>query len=143
MRLKCASAIAGDLAERERRRRKHQQRGRAALRRHARDARGLDAAVGPDAIDERQPRADFILRDIENALLLIEGAGGHFGRMRIDGDGRKTFDRRDVAQMLAEAWLVDRRDRCRMAAALPGSRRAVHMSRAGPSLSPYSSTAPL
>ena len=56
------------LAERERRRRKHQQRRSAALRRHAGDARGLDAAVGPDAVDQRQARADLVLRDVEHAL---------------------------------------------------------------------------
>ena len=28
--------------------------------------------------------------------------------MRVDGDGGQAFDRRDVAQMLAEACLVDR-----------------------------------
>ena len=42
------------LSQRERRRRKHQQRRRAALRRHAGEARRLDAAVGPDAVYERQ-----------------------------------------------------------------------------------------
>ena len=108
MRLKCASAIAGDLAERERRRRKHQQRRRAALRRHAGEPRGLDAAVGPDAVDQRQPGADLVLRDVEHALLLVEGAGGDFGRMRVDGDGGQAFDRRHVAQVLAEVRLVDR-----------------------------------
>ena len=108
MRLKCASAIAGVLPERERRRRKHQQRRSATLLRHACDTRRLEAAVGPDAVDQRQPAADLVLRDVEHALLLVEGAGGDLGRMRIDGDGRQPFDRGDVAQMLAEVRFVDR-----------------------------------
>ena len=129
MRLKCASAIAGVLPERERRRRKHQQRRCAALRRHLGEPRRLDAAVGPDAVDDRQPGADLVLRDVEHALLLVEGAGGDFGRMRVDGDGREALDRGDVAQMLAEAWPRRSTDRSRTAAAPPGSRRGGHRSR--------------
>ena len=95
------------LAERERRRREHQQRRGAAVRRHAREPRGFEAAVGPDAVDDRQPGPDLVLRDVEHAALLVEAAGGDLGRMRVDGDGRQAFDRRHVAQMLAEARLVD------------------------------------
>src|SRR5262249_36235448 len=39
---------------------------------------------------------------------LVEAAGGDLGRMRVDGDGGKALRRRDVAQMTAEALLVDR-----------------------------------
>ena len=95
------------LAEREGRRREHQQRRRAALGRHARNARRLEAAVGPDAVDDRQAVADLVLRDLEHAALLLERAGGDLGRVRVDGDRRDAGRRRHVAQMLAEARLVD------------------------------------
>src|SRR6516162_2114306 len=48
----------------ERRWRKHQKRGGAALSRHARKPRRLDATVGPDAIDQRQFGADLFLRNL-------------------------------------------------------------------------------
>ena len=96
------------LAERERRRRKHQQRRGAALLRHSRDARGFEAAIGPDAVDDRQPAADLVLGDVEHAALLLETAGSDLGRMGIDGDGGKPLDRRHVGKMLAEALFVDR-----------------------------------
>ena len=98
----------GILAHRERRRRKHQQRGSAAGRRHLGDARGFEAAVGPDAMDQRQSVADLVLRDLEHPALLLEGAGGDFGRMRVDGQRRNALGRRDVADMAAERSLVDR-----------------------------------
>ena len=96
------------LSERERRRRKHQQRRGAALLRHAGDAGGFEAAVGPHAVDDRQPAADLVLRDVEHAALFVEAAGGDLGRMGVDGDGGKARGRRHVAQVLAEARLVDR-----------------------------------
>jgi hypothetical protein len=64
------------LPEREGRGRKHQERGRAALLRHAGNTRGFKAAVGPYAVDDRQPTADLVLRDVEDTALLVEGAGG-------------------------------------------------------------------
>jgi hypothetical protein len=94
--------------QRERRRGKYQQRRRAAGRRHASDTRGLDAAVGPDAVDDRQFRTDFILRNVEDAALLVEGAGRNFSRMGVDGDRGQALDGGDIAQMLAEVDLVDR-----------------------------------
>ena len=96
------------LTHRERRRREHQQRGGAAVGRHARDPRRLDAAVGPDAVDDGETLADLVLRDGEHAPLLIEAAGGDLGRMGVDGDGGEALHRGDVAQMAAEALLVDR-----------------------------------
>ena len=65
-------------------------------------------AVGPDAVDQRRLVADLAAGDVEHALLLVEGAGRHFGRMRVDGDGGQPFGRRHVAQVLAEVRLVDR-----------------------------------
>src|SRR5262249_47697539 len=95
------------LPEGERRRRKHQKR-RGALRRHARKPRRLVAAVGPDAIDQRKFRADFLLRNLEYTPLFVEGTRADLRRMRVNGNRRKPFDRRHVAQMLAEALFVDR-----------------------------------
>ena len=46
--------------------------------------------------------------DVEHALLLVERAGCHLGRVRVDGDGREALGRGHVAQVLAEARLVDR-----------------------------------
>jgi len=106
MRLKCPSARP--LPEGERRRRKHQKRRGAALRRHACKPRRLDAAVGPDAIDQRQFGADLLLRNLEYTPLFVEGARADLRRMRVNGNRRKPFDRRHVAQMLAEALFVDR-----------------------------------
>ena len=98
----------GRLPERERRRRKYQQRRRAAVFRHAGDARGLQTAVGPDAVDDRQLAADLILRDGEYPALLVEGTGGDLRRMSVDRDGGEALDRRDILQVLAETLLVDR-----------------------------------
>ena len=95
------------LAERERRRREHQERRSAALLRHAGDARGFEAAVGPDAVDDRQPAADLVLRDGKHAALFVEAAGGDFGGVGVHGDGGEPLDRRDVLQVLAESLLVD------------------------------------
>jgi hypothetical protein len=95
------------LAKGERRRREHQERGRAALRRHARKARRLEAAVGPDAVDQRQLGPDLVLRDVEHAALVVETARADLGRVRVDGDGREAFDGGHVSKMLAEAPLVD------------------------------------
>ena len=75
MRLKCASAMAGDWPSVNGAGGNTKQRRGAALRRHAGEPRGLDAAVGPDAVDQRQLAADFVLRDVEHAALLVEGAG--------------------------------------------------------------------
>ena len=95
------------LSQREGRRRKHQQRRGAALGRHAGEPRRLQAAVGPDAVDERQPAADLVLGDGEHTALLLEGAGRDLGGMGVDGDGGDAGGRRHVAQVLAEARLVD------------------------------------
>src|SRR5262249_32671437 len=65
-------------------------------------------AVGPDAVDQRDAVADLVLRDVEHAPLLVEAAGGDLGRMRVDGDRGEALGRRDVAQVTAEALLVDR-----------------------------------
>jgi hypothetical protein len=97
------------LSERERRRREHQKRRGTALFGHARDARCFEAAVGPDAVDDRQPAADLVPRDVEHPALLIEGAGGDFRRMGIDGDRGEVRGLRDIAKMFAEAALVDRK----------------------------------
>jgi hypothetical protein len=34
----------------------------------------FEAAVGPDAVDDRQPAADLVPRDVKHPALLIEGA---------------------------------------------------------------------
>src|SRR6516225_1334697 len=60
------------LAERERRRRENEKRRCSTLIGHPRDAGGLDTAVGPYAVDERQAATDFILRDFKHATLLVE-----------------------------------------------------------------------
>ena len=109
MRLKCASAMAGDLPSVNGAGGNTRSAEAPPSRRHAGDARRLEAAVGPDAVDDRQPAADLVLRDIEHAPLLVEAAGGDFGRMGVDGDGGNVRRRRDVAQMLAEALLIDGR----------------------------------
>src|SRR5215475_5392955 len=97
------------LAESERSRRKYKQRRSATLRRHAGEARGLDAAVGPDAVDQWKPGANLVLRDIQHKLLLVEGAGRDLRRMGIDRERREALDRRHIAQVPAEARLVDRK----------------------------------
>ncbi len=109
MRLKCASAIAGDCPSVNGAGGNTSSADAPPCAAMRASARGLDAAVGPDTVDDRQAGADLVLGDVEHALLLVEGAGGDFGRMRVDGDGGKTFDRRHIAQMLAEIRLVDRK----------------------------------
>ncbi len=96
------------LAERERRRRKHQKRRRSAGLRPFRNPGRLEAAVRPDPVDQRQPVADLLAGDLQHAALLIGRARGHLGRMRIDRERRQALDRRDVPQMAAETRLVDR-----------------------------------
>jgi hypothetical protein len=78
----------------------------AALGR-ARDARRLQAAVGVDAVHDRQPRADLVHRDLEDLLLLLERARGDLGRVRVDGDRRQPAHGGDIAQVLAIGLLVD------------------------------------
>ena len=85
------------LAKRERRRREHEERRRAVCGGHAPDARSLNAAVRPDAVDEGKPIADLVLRQVEDALLLVEAAGGNLRGMRVHGNGRKPLGRRHIA----------------------------------------------
>src|SRR5262249_40561255 len=68
----------------------------------------LEAAVCPDAVDQRQPVADFVTGDLQHAALLIGRARGHLGRMRVDRDRRQALDACDIAQMAAKRRLVDR-----------------------------------
>ena len=63
---------AGVLAHREWRGRKHQQRRRAARRCHFGDTRRFEAAIRPDAVHQRQPVADLVLRNVEHAALFVE-----------------------------------------------------------------------
>src|SRR4029079_983634 len=70
--------------------------------------RRVDPPVRPDAVHQRQARADLILRDLKYTLLLIEAARSDFSRVRVDGDRGQAFHGRAVAQMLAEAGLIDR-----------------------------------
>src|SRR5687767_2988855 len=84
----------------------HEQRGSPTLRGHLRDARRFQAAIGVDAVDDRE--LELLFRDLEHAPLLVECARGDFGGMRIDRDGGQPFDRRHVAQMRAVRGLVDR-----------------------------------
>jgi hypothetical protein len=99
----------GVLPQGERRRRKDEQRRSAAGSRSARDPRRLLAAVRPYAVHDRQPVADLVGRDFHDPALFLERAGGDFGRMGIDRDGRKPLRRRDVTQMRAKAPFVDRK----------------------------------
>src|SRR5262249_61557799 len=69
---------------------------------------GLDAPVSPYAVDERQPAADFVLRDFEHAALFVEVARGDLGRMGVYRNGRKAFGGGNVGEMLAEALFIDR-----------------------------------
>jgi hypothetical protein len=96
------------LAERKRRRRENEQRRCSTRFRHARDAGGLDAAVGPYAVDERQTPTDFVLSDLKHATLFVEAARGNLGRMGINRNGRKPFGGGNVGEVLAEALFVDR-----------------------------------
>src|SRR6185503_628860 len=74
---------------------------------HFRDPRRLEAAVGVDAVDDRQI-AQFILRHPQDPPLLVEAAGGDLRCVRVDRDRRDPFDRRHVAQVPAVRYLVDR-----------------------------------
>jgi hypothetical protein len=97
----------GILPEGERARRKHQQRRRSLRLCRLGDACSLQTPIGPDAVHDRQPIAHLFGSDLHDPALLVEGAGCDLGRMRIHGDGRKAFRSGDVAQMGAEALLVD------------------------------------
>src|SRR6266581_4869267 len=81
--------------------------GGAAVGGHLRDARGLEAALGVHAVNDRQAIADFVFRDCKDALLLLERTRGDFGRMRVDGDRGQPLRRRDFGEMRAERRLVD------------------------------------
>ena len=98
----------GRLAKGEGRRREHQQRRSAAGLGLPRDPRRLQAAVRPDAVNDRQFAADFLARDLHDATLFVARARGDLGRVRVDRDRRQSLHRGDVAQMSAEARLVDR-----------------------------------
>src|SRR5207244_1655743 len=80
----------------------------ATLRRHACETRGLDAAVGPNAVDQRKAGANLVLRNIQHTLLFVEGAGSNLSRMRVNRNRGEALDRRDIAQVPAEARFVDR-----------------------------------
>ena len=60
-----------------------------------------------DAVDERHAIADLVLREVENALLLFEAAGGDFGRVGVYRNCRQALGPRHVAQVTAEAALID------------------------------------
>src|SRR6516165_2892120 len=96
------------LAQRERGRRENKKRRCSALIGHARDAGGLDTAVGPYAVDERQTPTDFVLRDFEHATLFLEAARGDLGRMGVNRNGRQPFGSGNVGEVLAEALFIDR-----------------------------------
>ena len=98
----------GTLSHREGPGRENEQGARAALGRHPRDARSLEAAFGVYAVHDREPRADLVFRDRQDAALLVERAGSDLGRVRVDGDCGETFHRGNIAQMRAEGRLVDR-----------------------------------
>ncbi len=109
MRLKCSTAMAGDCCQGEWRGREHEQRRGAAFFGHASDPRSLKAAISPDAINQRELSTDLVLGDIQHPALLLESAGGDLGRMGIDGNRGQVRNRSDVAQVFAEAFLVDRK----------------------------------
>ena len=108
MRLKCASAMSGDWPSVKGAggNTSSAEAPPACAMRAIRAASRLPSAQMPLTIGSRPPISS--LRDLEHAALLVEAAGGDLGRMGIDGDGREALGRRDVAQMLAEALLVDR-----------------------------------
>ena len=109
MRLKCAIAICRRLPQRERRRREHQQGGCAALRRHAGDARRLEAAVGPDAVDDRQPSpiSSCAISSTRRCSSKVQEATSVECALTVMAE--MPARRRHVAQVLAEARLVDRK----------------------------------
>jgi hypothetical protein len=74
----------------------------------SRAIRRLQAAVGPDAVNDRQSVTCFLSSDFHDAPLFFAGARGDLGRVRVDRDRRKPLHRRDVAQMRPETGLVDR-----------------------------------
>ena len=80
---------------------KDEQGGGAGLIHHAREAGGLEAAIGVDAADHRQPIADLVDRRFKQCPLLVEGTAADLGRMAIDGHSGKPMDCRDVPQVLA------------------------------------------
>jgi hypothetical protein len=65
------------LSKDERIGRENEQGRSAAFVCHARNARGLAAAVGVHAIHHREANANLIHRHVKNALLLLETAGGN------------------------------------------------------------------
>ncbi len=73
------------------------------------DPRRLEAAVRPDSVHDGQAVAHFLGGNLHHPALLLEGAGRHLGRMGIHGDGCEALGRSDIAQMGAEALLVDRK----------------------------------
>jgi hypothetical protein len=66
-RLEMRQRHLGRLAHGERSRREHQQRRCAAGLRLASDPRRLQAAVRPDAVNDRQFAADFLAGDLHDA----------------------------------------------------------------------------
>ncbi len=65
----------GRLAKREGSRRENQQCRSATCLSLPRNPRRLQAAVRPDAVNDRQPVADLLARDLHEAALLVAGAG--------------------------------------------------------------------
>ena len=108
MRLKCASAISGDWPSVNGAggNTSSAEAPPSAAMRAIRAASMLPSAHTPLTRGSRSPISSC--GDIEHAPLLIEAAGGDLGRMRVDGDGGQPLDRRHVAQVAAEALLVDR-----------------------------------
>ena len=107
MRLKCASAICGDWPS-VKGAGGNTSRAEAppsAAMRAMRAASRLPSAQMP--LTSGSAAADLVLRDLQHAALLLEGAGGDLGGMRVDGDGGDAAGGGHVAQVLAEARLVD------------------------------------
>ena len=89
------------------------------------DSCGLEAAVRPDPIDERQPRADIVACDVEHLALFVrnvhEATSVEWALMVM---ARDAVGRRYVAQMLAERRLHRLQNRCQATAeARPDLRR--------------------
>ena len=68
---------------------------------------GHQAQFRIDAGDHRQAIADLVDGDVEHLALLVEGAGMHFGGVRIGGERGEPADGGDIAQMLAVRRRVD------------------------------------